>query len=402
MRLDSKTLATLQPPPGKADHIAWDSELVGFGLRTRQGGRRVWLVQYRPTNSRRTRRITLGAVEKLSPAQAREAARKLLARVALGQDPQGEKAEQRAREQRTFRSAVEAYLAAKLPELRPISYRITALYLRGPYFHALHSMGVNEITHPDVAACLSAIVRKHSTHTAAAARRAVSAFFRWTMEEGWRTLPSPVIGTRRPADPRPRDLVLSNVELMHIWNSAGDDDFSRIIRLLILLGSRPQEVGGMRWSEFDFDAGTWTLPSERSKNHRAHTIALPPTALGIIRAVPRAERDQLFGHRAGAGFTAWSYDRQNLNQRLGGRVKRPWQLRDIRRTVATRLGDIGIPPHIVEAVLNHYSNRTGVAGTYNRSFYERDVTNALARWDEHLRALLEGRERKVVPMPTRA
>ena len=43
---------------------------------------------------------------------------------------------------------------------------------------------------------------------------------------------------------------------------------------------------------------------------------------------------------------------------------RPWRLHDIRRTVATRLAELVVQPHVVEAVLNHvFGHRSGVAGT---------------------------------------
>ena len=132
MRLDAKTVAGLKLPAGKDDHLEWDDELAGFGVRLRASGRRAWIVQYRPPWSRRTRRVTLGTTEKVTPVEARAAARKLLARVALGHDPQGEREAERARSMRTFRSAAEAHLAAKQGELRPVSYRLRKLYLLGP------------------------------------------------------------------------------------------------------------------------------------------------------------------------------------------------------------------------------------------------------------------------------
>src|SRR5262249_40705395 len=238
-----------------------------------------------------------------------------------------------------------------------------------------------------------------SAHTAAAARRAISALFRWAMEEGW-TQSNPVIGTRRPQEARPRERVLTDAELVAIWNASnGDDDHSRIVRLLILLGSRRAEVGGMRWGELDLDIGTWTLPAERSKNHRAHAITLPAAALAIIQAVPRGDRDHLFGHRADGGFAAWSRGKQDLDQRLTD-VVGPWRVQHIRRTVAARMADIGIEPHVIEATLNHYSgHRRGVAGVYNRSPYERAVKAALVRWADHVAALVEGRASKVVAFP---
>src|SRR5262249_18352014 len=123
------------------------------------------------------------------------------------------------------------------------------------------------------------------------------------------------------------------------------------------------------------------------------------TALDIIRTIPRSERDELFGARTAAGYTAWDYGRDALDRRLAGKVKRPWQLRDIRRTVATRLADLQVLPHVIEATLNHRSGfRRGVAGVYNRAEYRREVTEALARWNDHVLALAAGRAAKVVPM----
>jgi integrase len=151
----------------------------------------------------------------------------------------------------------------------------------------------------------------------------------------------------------------------------------------------------MCWSELD-DDGTWTLPAGRSKNNRGHTITLPAPALEIIKSVPRTDRDHLFGTWAGDGFTTWSRSKEELDERLASAV-RPWRVHDIRRSVATKMADIGIEPHIIEACLNHYSgHRKGVAGTYNRSLYERAVAAALARWSEHVLALVEGRPSKVV------
>jgi integrase len=115
----------------------------------------------------------------------------------------------------------------------------------------------------------------------------------------------------------------------------------------------------------------------------------------IIEAVPRmVGRDQLFGQRA-SGFTGWSRGRAALDQRAG---VRDWTVHDIRRSVATRMADIGIAPHIIEQILNHRSgHKAGPAGIYNRSNYEREVRSALALWDDHLRTLVAGGKRKIIP-----
>jgi integrase len=386
-KLDTETIAGLALKPGQKEAFIWDTEIPGFGLRL-QGQRRTYVAQY--YRASRTHRRTLGSTKLLTLAEARKGARKFLARVALGDDPQGDKAAQRIKAERTFRKVVGVYLAGKKSELRPASYKVTKLYLTGSYFRPLHPIGIAEITHPDIAARLTAISRKHGSPTAAAARRAISALFRWTMEEGW-CASNPVIGTRRPADPKPRNRVLTNTELAAVWNACEDDDFGRGVRLMILTGSRREEIGGMRGGEFDLDAGTWELPEDRSKNGFAHLIDLPPAALKIVRkAFPFGGRDHLFGTRAASGYTAWDYGRQALDRRLNGAVK-PWQLRDLRRTMATRMGDLKVHPHVIEAALNHRSGfRAGVAGVYNHSPYRDEVKEALATWAKHVLALAGG------------
>src|SRR5262245_54217805 len=120
LKLDKETVDGLALVQGRDEDIAWDLDLEGFGLRLRRGAkgqRRTYVVQYRVKGC--TRRITLGTTARLTLAQAREGARKLLARVSLGEDPQGDKATRRAQAERTFRKVVDVYLATKQSELRP-------------------------------------------------------------------------------------------------------------------------------------------------------------------------------------------------------------------------------------------------------------------------------------------
>jgi integrase len=122
-------------------------------------------------------------------------------------------------------------------------------------------------------------------------------------------------------------------------------------------------------------------------------------AMEIIHSVPRiAGRDHLFGERSDLGFTAWDAKR-DFDAKLGDKVAE-WTLHDCRRAAATGMADIGVPPHIIEATLNHISgHKVGVAGVYNRSSYEREVRNALALWADHIRTIVESGERKILLMP---
>ena len=228
IKLDAKTVAGLALVDGQNETFFWDTELEGFGLRLRgrrrRGPLRKYVAQYR--FAQRSRRVTIGSADKLTLGQAREAARKVLAKVALGHDPQAEREAKRQAQARTFKAVVADYLDAKQPQLRPASFRVSKLYLSGPYFRSLHPMAISAVTRTDVAACVRTISRNHSTNTAAAARRALSAFFAWAISDGLLgDGANPVDGSHRPADPEPRDHVLTDVELVNVWRACGDDDY---------------------------------------------------------------------------------------------------------------------------------------------------------------------------------
>jgi integrase len=192
---------------------------------------------------------------------------------------------------------------------------------------------------------------------------------------------------------------LNDNELTAIWHACKDDDFGRIVRLLILTACRREEIGGLRWSEIDWENGAITLPKERVKNKHGHVLPLTPLALEIIHSIPeQVGRNHLFGDRSETGFTTWYVAKHDLENRLGKIA--PWNLHDIRRSVATWMAENNIEPHVIEAILNHHSgHRSGVAGVYNRAKYARQMRTALTVWSDHLQSLIEGGARKVLTFP---
>ncbi|HEY6705368.1 MAG TPA: Arm DNA-binding domain-containing protein, partial [Xanthobacteraceae bacterium] len=232
MRLDAKTVTGLKLPDDKADVIHFDSALPGFGFRLRASGKEVrksWVVQYRRAGG--TRRMLLGSAEVLTAEQARAAAKKTLAAVALGQDPQAEKAARRSADKFTLAAMIEDYLATKQSSVRARTFAEVQRYLRGPYFKPLHGMPVDTITRRDVAARLLVITRESGAVSAGNARSALSALFVWALANGLAQA-NPVVGTARPKTPLARDRILSDRELAAIWKAAGDDAFGRVLKLL--------------------------------------------------------------------------------------------------------------------------------------------------------------------------
>lgn len=61
------------------------------------------------------------------------------------------------------------------------------------------------------------------------------------------------------------------------------------LRLLILTGARSHMVRFAEWSEFDLEAGVWSLPAERMKMRQAFDIPLAPEAVELLQSIPRIE-----------------------------------------------------------------------------------------------------------------
>jgi integrase len=399
MEFTKETIAALTLPAGKSDLIQFDDDLPGFGIRLREGGKRVWIVQYRTQG--RQRRETLGDVRRVDLKAARASAKKRFAEVTLGGDPQKDKAEAKVRAAVTVGPLTERYLALKKPKFRPNTYVAAHRYLTS-YWKPLHSLPVDRIDRRLVAARLAEIVAERGVTAAARARQSLSAFFAWLIGEGI-TGENPVIGTNNPlAETRSRDRVLTNVELRTIWQACRDDDFGRIIRLLMLTAARRDEMGGLRWSEIELERGLLHIPGSRTKNHHALRLTLPAAATSILGSVPRREgRDFIFG-ASGGPYSAWSYSTLALGTRIAEMRAGPiaaWRIHDIRRTVATGMAELGVQPHIIEAVINHRSgHKAGVAGIYNRATYELEIKLALVLWADHLLAIVENRESNVTPL----
>jgi integrase len=398
MKLTSESVARLKLQDGKSERLEFDKDLPGFGIRLRGGGKRTWIVQYRLGTKQR--RLTLGSLATIDATEARRRAKSALANVHLGRDPQMQKVETRAQAAVTLGSIVEQYLPRAKRKLKPRSYAEVERHLN-VHWKPVSEMALAKMGRADVATRLNAIASHNGPFAANRARAALSALFSWAIGEGIADA-NPVMGTNKATDEVSRDRVLSDEELRLIWQQAGDGDYGAIVRLLILTGQRREEVGGMLWRELKDDL--WTIGSDRTKNGFPHEVPLGSESLAILSHIrKRDERELVFGSRDGP-FSGWSKAKAALDGRLkeslGKNAKlKPWRLHDIRRTLATRLNDLGIaPPHIVEAILNHTSgHKAGVAGVYNRASYSKEKRAALALWAEHVKAL-NAAGSNVVPM----
>jgi integrase len=187
----------------------------------------------------------------------------------------------------------------------------------------------------------------------------IRAIYNWANGTGWLEV-NPTLKLKKRNVGKPHERVLSDTEIQTLWRALEtapklSPEIYDALRLELLLGVRIGEALGAAKSEIDLEGRTWTIPALRTKAKREHPLPLPQLAESILRSALR---------RAGASTRFFSSPidgkamRPKSASRAVLRVRGRTDLldvgtHDLRRTLATGLGNLGIPDQIIERVLNH-------------------------------------------------
>jgi integrase len=175
-----------------------------------------------------------------------------------------------------------------------------------------------------------------------------------------------------PAAVKKRERVLTTDELRAAWRhlrgTHGD-----VIKWLLWTGCRLNEATGMTWGEIDREQ--WMIPAARAKNGRPRVVPLPRQAIAFLLSFGTGEPEGLvFPSKRGGVLSNWDRETKRLHKVSG---TAGWHRHDLRRTVATMLGDLGFAPHVVSVVLGHAHIAEGATAIYARSRYQREHRDAL-------------------------
>jgi integrase len=392
-------------PPERGRVEYFDASFGGLALRVTAKGRKSWSLHYRVDG--RLRRYTLGNFPAIKPAKARREASDILDRVRAGTDPTVEKRERRyARppEADTFGAVAEDYLAKHLAKNAVATTYIEARrILEKDALPRWRDRPIASITRRDVLDLIDAIGARGAEIGANRMLARLRALWNWAIEKD-RAPQSPLSHMKAPTKERPRDRVLSDDELRWLWEACElvGAPFGPLIKLLVLTGQRRDEVAGLEWSELNLERRLWTMPREKAKNNRAHEIQLSDAAIGVIQSIPRLDAALIFTTTGTRPVSGFSKARGRIDAAMIKARRRslglpkdlpveiePWTLHDLRRTAATGMARLNIPPHVVDKVLNHVSGTIrGVAAVYNRYEYLEERGAALQAWGRFVSDLI--------------
>jgi integrase len=390
IKLTQTIVNSMKLPAGKDDDTIADRDAPGLKLRIRKEGARVYLFQRRFAGQ--NPKILIGDASSWTLDAARRRAREMAVDMDNGIDPRAEKAARIEASKTVFEGVMRDYLEARQRHMKPRSLEECKRHLEKHWapFHKLPVAGIERAT---VAGRLRELVKASGPVGADRARSTLRAMFAWAIGEGL-CENNPVVGTNKASNDQERERALTDAELVKVWKGAPDNHYGAIVRLCILTAARKSEIANMRWSEIDRKTRTVKLPGERTKNGREFIIPLSALAMKIIDDIgERDGRDLVFGNGEG-GYSGWSHSKVALDQMA--ELKEAWTLHDLRRTVRTGLGRLGVAPHIAEACLNHLPEK--LIRTYDKNRYEPEKRQALARWAAHVEAIVAGKRSNVVAL----
>jgi integrase len=337
--------------PGEKQIYVYDTELPGFGFRVMPSGVKSFFVQYGPTR----RRVTIGHYGILTVDQARREAARLLAEVALGDDP----AEVRAEKRKGF---TVADLAARYLEdhatikKKPRSIKEDMRLLEKIILPALGKRKVKDITRTDVA-------RFHHSlrETPTQANRALALLSKmFNLAEKWGFRPdnsNPCRHVEKYKE-KPRERFLTDDELARLGRvlSECDEHPSAItcIRLLLFTGCRRGEILGLRWENVFLEEGFFVL--EDSKTGKRMVPINQPTREVLETAVRRDDNPFVcWGEKPGQALVGITKIWDRIRKRAGIEDVR---LHDLRHSYASEAAGAGLGLNLIGALLGHTQAQT--------------------------------------------
>jgi integrase len=375
MKLTKRAIDAIEPV-AKPTYF-FDSDLPGFFLRIMPSGARAWGLEYRAGTGRNApkRRITIASFGKLTPDQARTAARSLAADVMKGADPATCKGE-KAREM-SVSDLISSYEKEGCGKLKPLTKNYTLARLRHHVVPLIGTKRISEVRVTDVERMIFDITAGKTARDekigprkrlivkggSGAARKVMSdllAVFSFAVKRELLKGNPVKLADKPPEGKRESYLKLEGVEklgsaLEEVEAEGGNPMAINMIRLLLLTGCRRNEIAGLRWSEVDLDHACLRLGD--TKTGRS-VRPLGTAALVLLSTLPRvAGTDYVFPATSGTSHfqglkKVWAKVRQKAE------LQPDIVLHTLRHTVGSAAVSGGESLAMTGAILGHANYRS--------------------------------------------
>lgn len=380
-RITKRTVDGLKP-----DTIVWDETMPGFGIRCLPSGRKVYVLKYRAGTGRKARQrwLTIGMHgAPWTPETARKEAGRKLGAVRLGDDPAGQKEEERTAE--TVAELCDQYLTSaksgRLLTRRGLPKKASTLATDNGRIERhikplLGQLRVRDVARADIEQFRDAVregktaadvrtkphgraIVEGGAGTATRTLGLLGAIFSYACRRGIRD-DNPVYGIERDAY-RKRKRFLSPNEYRKLGEAlaayedeAGTWPAAAAIRLIAWTGARKGEIERLRWSEIDFDHGVLRLADTKT-GESLRPLSGP--AISLLREIPRLEgSDYVFSATKGDGH--YQALPKVFSKLAGQKNLEDVTLHTLRHAFASVANELGYTEPTIAAMLGHQLHST--------------------------------------------
>jgi integrase len=270
----------------------------------KKGGNRSWIFRF--TRDGRTRDMGLGALHTVSLSEARTAATECRKQLQADIDPIEHRRALRAAKRLeaskavTFDQCATSYIAAHRDGWKNAKHASQWQNTLDQY--ASPVIGKLPVASVDTGHILKILepIWKDKSETASRLRGRVENILDWATVRGYRQGENPArwrghldktLPKRSKVQAVAHHSALPYEQIGAFMASASErsDLSARALEMLILTATRTGEVIGAKWSEFDFEAASWTIPSERMKAKREHRVPLSKPVVRLLENLPRID-----------------------------------------------------------------------------------------------------------------
>ena len=396
------------------DYVLSDGD--GLQLRVRSNGSMLWNFNYREPVTKNRINMGLGTYPELSLANARKKVVEARELLAQGIDPKVQRNTQdeakRAETEHTFENVATAWFELKKDSVTPAYAEDIWRSLTLHVFPSMKSTPLSEVSAPMVIKLLRPIEAKGSLETVKRVSQRLNEIMTYGVNSGM-IFANPLSGIRAVfKKPKKENMAaLPPDELPELMMEIANASIKRTTRCLIEWQlhtmTRPAEAATTRWADIDFEKRIWTIPPERMKKRRPHTIPLTEHALSLLETLKPHS-----GHREYV-FPSDRNPRTHANSQTANMALKRMGFQDrlvshgMRSMASTILNEHGWDPELIEVALAHV-DKDEVRSAYNRADYIERRRPMMAWWSEHIQkaatgslsasAINQTRDRKVVPI----
>lgn len=258
----------------------YDTEVRGLGIRVSPKDTKTffWYRWVKDSKGSGPKRITIGRYPDLSVKQARDEASELNVARAKGVLPHKRKSESG---EYTVGELLAEYIEQYAKE-RCVRWRDIDLNVKR-WFREWLDTKLSSISHIAVQTKINRIGKERGFHAANRARDDLRAIYNWGIKKHLFGGENPCIGIDK-FKVQPRDRFIQPDEFKAFFKALFEEPNETIrdfILLCLYTGQRKSNVMEMRWSQIDFNLGTWLIP--RTKNGESFHATLPKEAIVILK-----------------------------------------------------------------------------------------------------------------------